>query len=126
ASYRAGHGPSRCGRYWRGRRGGRSSPVLPWPLPEADAFLEILPLALGAFVQCPAEVGSRRLVDAGAEGLGQELDELLGVEPAVGVDAADRLRLGEERVPVAEGVEHLPVDVRGRVAREEYDERRHV
>src|SRR5215510_13975346 len=103
-----------------------ASPVLPGPLPEARAVAQILPLALGALVERPPEVGSRRFVNARAEGLGQELDELHGLEPAVGVDPADRLRLGEERVAVAEGVEDLSVDVRRGVAREEDTERRHV
>src|SRR6266536_5182178 len=103
-----------------------ASPVLPGPLPEARTIAEVLTLALWALVERPPEVRAGRFVKARAEGLGQELDELLGLEPAVGVDPADRLRLGQERVAVAEGVEDLPVDVRRGVAREEDAERRHV
>src|SRR5262245_60582558 len=113
----------RCDGDWRGSRpGGCLSPLLPRPLPEAHALAEILPLLLGPLVEGAAEVGAGRLVEAGAEGLGQEFHQLFGVEPAISVDPADGLRLSEDGVAVAEGVEDLPVDVSGRVAREEDNE----
>src|SRR5215468_8441742 len=114
----------RCDGARRGRR--PASTLLPGPLPEADALAEILPFFLGSLVERAAEVGAGRFVEARAEGLGQELHQLLGVEPAVGIDAPDGLRLGEDGVAVAERVEHLSVDVGGRVAREEDDEGRDV
>src|SRR5262249_20750447 len=105
---------------------GRFSTLFPRPLPEAHTLAQVLPFLLGPLLESAAEVGAGRLVEAGAKGLGQELDQLFGIEPAIGVDAADGLRLGEDGVAVAEGVEDLPVDVGGRVAREEDHERRHV
>src|SRR2546430_2144907 len=73
ASARGAGGPPRCDRYWRDRRGERSSALLPRPLPEADAAPEILPLALGTLVEGPAEGGAGRILDTRGEGVGQEL-----------------------------------------------------
>src|SRR5262245_27733279 len=114
-------------RDWPGSRpGGCVSTLLPWPLPEPHALAEIFPLLLGPLVEGPAEVRAGRLVEAGTERLGQELDQLFGIEPAIGVDAPDGLWLGEDGVAVAEGVKHLSVHVSGRVAREEDHQGCHV
>src|SRR6185436_3058227 len=126
ASARAGRGPSRSGRCWRGRRGGRRSRLLPRRFPGADAVAEILPLAGRALVQRPSEAGAHRRLEMAADRVLEVTGHLLGREPPIALQPPRRLRMREHRVAVAEGVEDLPIDVGGPVAREEDDEWRHV
>src|SRR5215831_15515050 len=87
-----------------------ASALLPRPLPEPHAALEILPLAGRALVQLSPEVRARRPDEIGAEGLRDQLHQLGGGEAAVRVEPADGLRLGEDGVAVEERVERLAVD----------------
>src|SRR5204862_2390139 len=118
--------PSRCGGFSRGGRRGPSSRLPPRRLPRAHALAELPPLAGRPLVEALAEERARRLLEAPPEGRGEERDELVRCQAAVGLEPADRLRLGEQRVAVAERVEDLAVDVAGGVAREVDDEGRDV
>src|SRR6185295_16985911 len=126
ASSPGGRGPSRCGRYWRDRPAGRWSTRLPGSLPVPHALAEVLPLVLGPLVEALAEVGAGRLVETLAERVREERGQLLGVELAIRLDAADGLGQRHQGVAVAEGMEDLPVDVAGALAGQVDHERRHV
>src|SRR5262249_8676308 len=106
--------------------GTTASALLSRPLPEPHAAAQVRPLARRPLVQRAAELHRRRHLQIRAERLGEHVDELVGSEPPASVDAAQRMRLGQERVAVAEGVEGLAVDTRCGVAGQVHDERGHV
>src|SRR5207245_10466120 len=116
-------GPSRCGTYWRGRPGGRWSPLRPRRLPDADAAAQVVPLGLRPRAECLAEVGARRRLQRGAERGRKQLDQLLGREATVGLQTAHDLWMGHQRVAVAERVEYLTGDSGPDVAGEAPEQR---
>src|SRR5207244_8835467 len=93
------------------------------PLPEPAAVAEIGPLLMRAPAEALAEVGAGRDPQVRAQRLREEQGQLLGLQSPTGLEAPHRLRLGEQGVAVAEGMEDLPVDARRRVAREIDDQR---
>src|SRR5215472_7056303 len=105
---------------------GVGSPLLPRPLPEPDVAIDLRPFAGRTLAQLPAEVRARRQLEVGAEGLREQTRQLLGIQATIGFDPPHRLRLGEQRVAVSEGMEDLAVHPGGGVTGEVDDERRHV
>src|SRR5260370_31947709 len=87
---------------------------------------ELLPPLLRPLAEALAEVGARGLVETLAERVREELGQLLGLELAIGLDAADRLGQSHQGVAVAEGVEDLSIDVAGPLARQVDHERSHL
>src|SRR5215471_16209498 len=80
----------------------RTSALFPRPLPAATALAQIRPFRRRPLCQFPSEVGRRRHLQVRAERLREELRQLLGIEASIRLDSSHGLRLGEQRVAVAE------------------------